>query len=75
MSQKFSIPWVDDFPYYETHGFPEDFVLLENILCAFYLEGQLMRDDIGNPVIECMCGRFDPRSPFLPRAAPNSISC
>ena len=52
----------DDFPYYETRGFPVEFVQAENYLCA--------RDSQGNPVLECMCGnvlcgRFDPRLPFF----------
>ena len=31
----------DDYPYYEARGFPQEFVLLENRLCA--------RDDAGQP--------------------------
>ena len=60
----------DDFPYYETRGFPRQFVEAENYLCARDLQGQLLRDTMGNPVLECMCGnilsgRFDPRLPFF----------
>ena len=60
----------DDFPYYETCGFPEEFVLLESRLCVQDQEGKAMRDDIGNPALECMCGnilrgRFDPTKPFF----------
>ena len=59
-----------DYPYYETRGFPPKFVLAENSLCAKDLDGQLLRDEFGNPVIECMCGnvicgRFDPSEPFF----------
>ena len=43
---------------------------MENSLCARDLNGQIVRDEIGNPVLECMCGnilcgRFDPKLPFF----------
>jgi len=60
----------DDFPYYEYRGFPDEFIQLENSLCALDKDGNIVRDFIGNPVIECMCGnvicgRFDPSTPFF----------
>ncbi|MFW6114394.1 MAG: PAS domain S-box protein, partial [bacterium] len=60
----------DDFPYFETRGFPPEFVQAENELCAVDQKGELIRDSEGNPVIECMCGnviceRFDPELPFF----------
>jgi len=60
----------DDYPYYETRGFSSEFVLAENHLCATDAQGRLLRDDRGNPVLECMCGnvlrgRFDPKLPFF----------
>jgi PAS domain S-box-containing protein len=60
----------DDFPYFETRGFPPEFIRSENRLCARDLDGQLLRDEAGNPVLECMCGnilcgRFDPTKPFF----------
>ncbi len=60
----------EDFPYYETKGFSESFVLAENSLCATDSKGELVRDSTGNPVLECMCGnivcgRFDPSKPFF----------
>lgn len=60
----------DDFPYYITKGFSNEFVKLETSLCAKDLNGQLINDEIGNPVYECMCGnvicgRFDPTKPFF----------
>jgi len=60
----------EDFPYYETRGFPEEFVLAENKLCAVDQQGELIRDSDGNAVLECMCGniicgRFDPSMPFF----------
>jgi PAS domain S-box-containing protein len=60
----------DDYPYYETRGFPSDFVLLENQLCVRDREGKPILDNAGNPVLECMCGnvicgRCDPSKPFF----------
>ena len=60
----------DDFPYFETRGFPAEFVEAENRLCAVDPSGELVRDSQGNPLIECMCGnvlcgRFDPSKPFF----------
>jgi len=60
----------DDYPYYETRGFPEEFVLAENSLCTRDEAGHPIYDSTGNPVLECMCGnvirgRFDPSKPFF----------
>ena len=60
----------NDFPYFETRGFPAEFVQAENSLCAYDENGEILRDEQGNPVLECMCGnilsgRFDPSLPFF----------
>jgi len=60
----------DDYPYYEFRGFPDGFVRAENRLCARGDSGEIMRDGVGRPVLECMCGniirgRFDPELPFF----------
>ncbi len=60
----------EDFPYFEARGFPEEFVRLENSLCAKDAMGNIIRDSLGDPVIECMCGnvileRVDPSKPFF----------
>lgn len=60
----------NDYPYYESRGFPEDFVLAENRLCACDEAGRPICDSAGNLVLECMCGnviceRFDPAQPFF----------
>jgi len=60
----------EDFPYYETIGFPDDFILRENKLCARDQKAELIRDSNGNPFVECMCGnvlcnRFNPSKPFF----------
>ena len=60
----------DDYPYVEARGFPPEFIRVENELCLRDDEGNIFRDNGGNPVIECMCGnvicgRFDPSKPFF----------
>ena len=60
----------DDYPYYETRGVPEEFVLAETQLCARDEAGRPICDSAGDPVLECMCGnvisgRFDPSKPFF----------
>ncbi|MBU1101829.1 MAG: PAS domain S-box protein [Bacteroidetes bacterium] len=60
----------DDYPYFETLGFSNKFVKAEKYLCSYDKEGELIRDDIGNPVLDCMCGnilceRFDPSKSFF----------
>lgn len=60
----------DDYPYFESRGLPEEFLLVENGLCLRDDAGEVVRDDVGSPIIECMCGnvirgRFDPTKPFF----------
>ncbi|MBI4975887.1 MAG: GAF domain-containing protein [Spirochaetes bacterium] len=60
----------DDYPYFETRGFPSEFVKCESSLCTPDINGQLTRDSAGNPVLDCMCGnvlqeRFDPSKNFF----------
>lgn len=64
------LPDGDDFPYYETRGFSDEFVLAENRLCAFDQAGEMVRDSVGHPVYACMCGniiagRFNPAKSFF----------
>ena len=59
-----------DFPYYVTRGFSDQFVRLENSLCAYGKDGELICGDGGDPLLECMCGniicgRFDPSKSFF----------
>ncbi|MBT0654592.1 PocR ligand-binding domain-containing protein [Geomobilimonas luticola] len=63
----------DDFPYFETRGFPAEFVAAEHQLCTCGPDGKILRDGTGHPVLECMCGnviqgRFDPAAPFFTRS-------
>ena len=60
----------EDFPYYETKGFPAKFVEAERYLCARNDKGELVRDSKGKPVLECMCGnvilgKTNPSLPFF----------
>ncbi len=61
---------ADDYPYYETKGFPLDFVEEENGLTSNDLLGQIIRDQSGDPVLECMCGnviagKIDSAKPYF----------
>ena len=60
----------DDYPYYETRGFPLEFVRLESNLCSFGPDGNIRRDAKGDPMLDCMCGnvlcgRFNPAKSFF----------
>jgi two-component system CheB/CheR fusion protein len=60
----------DNYPYYEVRGFSQEFVHLENELCSCDATGDIIRNNVGNPIIDCMCGnvicgRFDPSKPFF----------
>jgi PAS domain S-box-containing protein len=60
----------DDFPYYETKGFPQQFVRLETHLCDYDVNDKACLDDRGCPILACMCGnviqgRTDPTKPFF----------
>ena len=60
----------NSYPYFETSGFPEEFVRIENSLYARNEVGQPICDNAGNPIQECMCGsvicgRYDPSKPFF----------
>ena len=45
-----------DYPYYVNEGFPDFFITKENSICARDDEGNLILDEDGNPLLECMCG-------------------
>jgi two-component system, cell cycle sensor histidine kinase and response regulator CckA len=60
----------DDYPYFETRGFPAEFVQAETFLCERDPAGRVVMDGEARPVLECMCGnilrgRFDPKQPFF----------
>ena len=57
----------DDYPYFETRGFPDSFVHKESRLCKYGLDGK--------PEFECICGnilygKIDPNIPhFTPKGS------
>jgi PAS domain S-box-containing protein len=60
----------EDYPYFETLGFPRPFVLKESHLCVAGEDGAPLKDADGRPILECMCGnvirgRVDPSLPFF----------
>ncbi|MDY6970110.1 MAG: hypothetical protein SVR08_15855, partial [Spirochaetota bacterium] len=46
----------NDYPYYEAFGFSEGFVQDERYLCAYDINEEILIDQEGRPVLECMCG-------------------
>jgi len=59
-----------DYPYFETTGFPEEFVRLESRLCSLDGAGNAVLDENGQPKLECMCGnviqgRYNEEFPFF----------
>ena len=60
----------DDFPYFETRGFPAEFVQAGEPALPARRCRRCRAGLGGNPVLECMCGnvlcgRFDPALPFF----------
>lgn len=61
---------AEDYPYFFTRGFSSEFVEKEKFLCAKDETGQNILDELGNPLLECMCGnvicgRTDSSLPFF----------
>lgn len=48
----------DDYPYYTTLGFSDHFVKAENFLCKRDECGNIVRDERGKAILECMCGKI-----------------
>jgi GAF domain-containing protein len=48
----------DDYPYYETYGFPLQFVKRDNALCAPNGKGGIACGFDGQPILECLCGNI-----------------
>ena len=60
----------EDYPYHAALGLSAEFIQTENSLCITGNDGEIIRDDNGNPIMECMCGnvlsgRFDRGKPFF----------
>jgi len=48
----------DDFPYYVTDGFNEHFIKSENYLCNRDSFGNIIFNEKGEPIIDCLCGKI-----------------
>jgi PAS domain S-box-containing protein len=60
----------EDYPYYQTKGFPRDFVIAENSLCLKNAAGLPESQGAGHAVLAGRCGSviqgsFDPGMPFF----------
>ncbi|MFO8002512.1 MAG: PAS domain S-box protein [Marinilabilia sp.] len=60
----------EDYPFFFTEGFPEDFLRKESSLVARNMDGGLCRDVNGNIRLECTCGQVisgktDPSDPNI----------
>jgi len=58
----------DDYPYFESLGFSNEFIKNERCLISKDVNGNLLHDANGIPLLECNCGdvlskRFDPAKP------------
>ncbi|NLO06760.1 MAG: PAS domain-containing protein [candidate division WS1 bacterium] len=60
----------EDFPFFASEGFPQKLLIIEDSLCAFNEDGELLRDEAGRPILECVCGcvlchKFRGDKPYL----------
>jgi hypothetical protein len=60
----------DDYPYFQTRGMSEEFILLENSLCPQRNKRRAEPGDNGDIILECACGsviqgRIDRSQPFI----------
>ncbi len=70
----------DDYPYYHSEGFSDQFIKMENSLCHRDEAGKIVNDGKGNPILECMCGnilrdRTDPALPFFTKTGSFWSNC
>ena len=47
----------EDYPYFLFDGFSDAHVEMENSLCAHDRDGEILLDEVGQPILECMCGQ------------------
>jgi len=45
-----------DFPYFDQSGFTDEFLLTENTLFEMDKQGNVCRDENGDPLLGCTCG-------------------
>ncbi len=60
----------DDYPYFESRGFTEEFVFVENSVCDDFRGGGERSSGTGAPRLSCLCGavlqqRVDPSKPYF----------
>jgi PAS domain S-box-containing protein len=48
----------EDYPYFKTSGFSDEFIETEKYLCSYDKDGNAKRDANGNALLECMCGNI-----------------
>lgn len=46
-----------DYPYYLFDGFSDTHVEMEDRLCSYDKDGEVLLDEDGEPILECMCGQ------------------
>lgn len=59
-----------DYPYFVFDGFSDVHVEMEDSLCGRDTEGNILVDESGNPILDCMCGKVIrgktvPEEPFF----------
>jgi len=45
-----------DFPYFDSIGFPKEFIQMENTMMVLDKQGKICLDKKGNPLLACTCG-------------------
>jgi hypothetical protein len=46
-----------DYPYFLFDGFSDAHIEMEDRLCSYDRDGEILVDELGEPVLECMCGQ------------------
>jgi len=64
------LPQDDDYPFFSSVGYDEEFLKTENVLAVTYPDGGLCRSEDGSVMLECTCGvvlrgDFEPNDPLF----------
>jgi len=46
-----------DYPYFLFDGFSDAHIEMEDRLCSYNRDGEILVDELGEPILECMCGQ------------------
>ena len=46
-----------DYPYFLFDGFSDAHIEMEDRLCSYDRDGEILVDELGEPILECMCGQ------------------